>query len=322
MLIGVTGGTGFVGHAVIDRLSRQDIRVVMAVRSGGRTLPRDWAAVNQIAIGEIDSRTDWSTALNGLDCVVHCAGQANSISPGFQSQGATFNTVNVDGTRRLAEQAAALGVKRFIYISSLKVNCEKTLPGKPVRIGDPEAPEGPYAISKWEAECTLAEISLTTGMEVVVIRPPLIYGPRVQGSFFQMLKWLHKGIPLPLGAIDNQRSFVSIDNLVALIVRCLTHPAAANRKFLVSDDDDMSTTQLLIRMARALETRSRLIKCSPFVICSAAKLIGKSGIGHRLTDNLVLDMSSTKQQLGWTPPFTVEESLKKTAHWYLENQIS
>jgi UDP-glucose 4-epimerase len=224
-----------------------------------------------------------------------------------------FRAVNVEGTLNLARQAAAAGVKRFVFVSSVKVNGEATLPGQPFTADDAPAPLDAYGISKMEAEQALREIALQTGMEVVIIRPPLVYGPGVKANFAAMMRWLQRGVPLPLGAIHNQRSLVALDNLVDLIVTCLTHPAAANQTFLVSDGEDVSTTELLRRMGRAMGRPARLIPVPVSWLKLAAALVGKRDVAQRLCGSLQVDIEKTRRLLGWTPPLTLDQGLKKAA---------
>jgi len=229
-----------------------------------------------------------------------------------------FRKVNVDGTLNLARQAAAAGVKRFIFISSIKVNGEDTLLGRPYTAFDVPAPLDPYAISKFEAEVGLKALAAEIGIEVVIIRPVLVYGPGVKANFRSMMAWLCKGVPLPLGAIHNKRSLVALDNLVDLIVTCIDHPAAANQTFLVSDGDDLSMTQLLRALGGALNKPARLIPVPPWLIQSAAAVLGRKAVAQRLCGSLQVDMSHTCETLGWRPPVSVDQALAKTAEAYLK----
>ena len=229
---------------------------------------------------------------------------------------AAFRVVNVEGTLNLARQAAGAGVRRFVYISSIKVNGEATRRGHPFTAEDAPAPLDAYGISKMEAEQGLRNLATQTGMEVVIIRPPLVYGPRVKANFQSMMRWLARGVPLPLGAIHNRRSLVALDNLVNLIVICLAHSAAANQTFLVSDGEDLSTTQLLRRMGQALGKPARLIPIPSTFLKLSAVLLGKPAIAQRLCASLQVDISKTRQLLGWHPPFSVDEGLKKAAEGF------
>jgi nucleoside-diphosphate-sugar epimerase len=228
-----------------------------------------------------------------------------------------FRQVNVDGTLRLAREAAAAGVRRFVFISSIKVNGESTLPGRPFTADQTPAPSDPYGVSKWEAEQRLRELANETGMEVVTIRPVLVYGPDVKANFLNMMKWLHKGIPLPLGAIHNKRSLVALDNLVDLIVTCIDHPKAANQTFLVSDDEDLSTTDLLYKMGRALGRPARLVPIPSWMLLRVGTMLGKRPIAQRLCGSLQVDIGKTRELLGWQPPVGVDNGLHQTAEHFL-----
>ncbi|CRM19961.1 UDP-glucose 4-epimerase [Pseudomonas sp. 25 E 4] len=229
-----------------------------------------------------------------------------------------YRKVNVVGTLKLAEQAAQAGVKRFVFISSIKVNGEGTRPGQPYTADDVPSPCDPYGVSKMEAEQQLRLLAQSTGMEVVIIRPVLVYGPRVKANFRSMMSWLNKGVVLPLGAIGNQRSLVALDNLVDLIVTCMTHPAAAGQTFLVSDGEDLSTTQLLRRMGAALGKPARLLPVPAMLLEWGAALIGRKSIGQRLCGSLQVDITKARDLLGWVPPTSVSEALKKTAASFKE----
>ena len=277
-------------------------------------------SLEAVAIGEIDNQTDWSTEFVHIDCVIHCAARAHVMNETEADALAAYRAVNVDGTRRLAEQAVEMGVRRLIYLSSIKVNGEQTVPGERFNSFDNVFPEDPYGISKWEAEQALHEVSAKTGLEIVIIRPSLVYGPGVKGNFLSLLGWLKKGIPLPLGAIHNQRSLVGIDNLIDLIITCIDHPAAANQTFLVSDDEDLSTTELLRGMGHALGMPARLLPVPSSLLQFGANLLGKKDVAQRLFGNLQVDISKTKEILNWKPPVGVDEGLRKTAQWYLSQR--
>jgi UDP-glucose 4-epimerase len=224
-----------------------------------------------------------------------------------------FRRVNVQGTLNLARQAAAAGVRRFVFVSSIKVNGEATQLGQPFTADDAPAPLDAYGVSKMEAERGLREIARQTGMEVVIIRPPLVYGPGVKANFAAMMRWLKRGVPLPLGAIHNQRSLVSLDNLVDLLVTCITHPAAANQTFLVSDGADVSTTELLRRMGQALGRPARLMPVPVSWLKLAAAMVGKQDVAQRLCGSLQVDIEKTRRLLGWTPPLSLDQGLKRAA---------
>ena len=224
---------------------------------------------------------------------------------------AEFRKSNVEGTLNLARQAASAGLRRFIFISSIKVNGESTSAGRYFCPFDAPAPEDPYGISKMEAERGLMQLASETGMEVVIIRPPLVYGPGVKGNFASLIKLMGKGLPLPLGAINNKRSLVGIDNLVDLIIRCIDHPAAANQVFLAGDGEDLSTTELLRGLAEAMGRAARLIPVPAALLSLGATLLGKRAVAQRLLGSLQVDISKTRQLLGWEPPVSVKEGLRR-----------
>lgn len=230
---------------------------------------------------------------------------------------AAFRAVNVEGTLNLARQAAGAGVGRFVYLSSVKVNGEKTDAGHPFTADDAVAPDDAYGQSKHEAEEALRALALETGIEVVIIRPPLVYGPGVKANFARLMHAVHRGLPLPLGAIDNRRSLVALENLVDLIVKCIEHPDAANQTFLVSDGEDLSTTQLLKKIGQALGKPSRLIPVPLVLLKLAGDLVGRGAAIQRLCGSLQVDIEKTRRCLDWTPPLSVDEGLKRVAEEYL-----
>ncbi|WP_102354065.1 SDR family oxidoreductase [Pseudomonas sp. AD21] len=317
----VTGGTGFLGAALTERLSTQmELAVVLPVRDH-RFQPAS-PSVRVVQIDGLDADTHWGHALSGVDKVVHAAARVHVMKESSSDPLAEFRKVNVDGTLNLARQAAAAGVKRFIFISSIKVNGEFTEPGKPFCADDLPAPVDSYGISKLEAEQKLRALSSTTSMEVVIIRPVLIYGPGVKANFLSMMNWIHKGVPLPFGAIHNKRSLVALDNVVDLIVTCLSHPAAADQIFLVSDGQDVSTTELLRKTGEALNQRARLIPLPVWMMKVLALSLGRRALSQRLFDSLQVDISKNRQLLDWTPPLNIDMALKKTAQYFLESRIS
>jgi len=306
----VTGANGFVGSELCARMVRDGLAVRGAVRTLS-SLPDD---IDAIAIGCLSSETDWTAALRSIDQVVHLAARVHFMKDKSADPLADFYRVNVEGTANLARQAAVAGVRRFVYLSSIKVNGECTQEGRPFTADDAPAPEDPYGISKHEAEQALRQIAAETGMEVVIIRPPLVYGPGVKANFKSMMRWLARGVPLPLAAVtQNRRSLIALDNLVDFIVTCLNHPAAANQTFLVSDGEDLSTAELLQRMGTAMGYPVRLFYVPQPLLRFGAKLLNKSGIYQRLLGSLQLDIFKTRLLLGWTPPISVAEGLRRTA---------
>ncbi len=315
MKVLVTGATGFVGRALVAQLVAQGRVEVLALT---RQIPANPVrGAKYLGGGDLSSQTQWQPVLAGVHAIVHTAARAHVLHDRAADPLAEFRRVNVAGALRLAEQAAEMGVRRFVFVSSIGVNGVQSPPGKVFSEADQPNPHNAYALSKWEAEQGLLRIAAKTGMKVVIIRPPLVYGPGAPGNFGSLMRWLRRGIPLPLGAIHNQRSLVALDNLVDLIVTCLTHPAAANQTFLVSDGEDLSTTQLLRRMGAALGKPARLIPVPVLALRLGAALVGKPELAQRLCGSLQIDMSKTQELLGWRPPFSVEESLQKTAEGYL-----
>lgn len=281
------------------------------MRSRGAQL----VGIETVEVGNITAETDWATAVRDVQNVVHLAARVHVMVEQSADPLPEFRRVNVEGTVSLARQAAAAGVKRFVFLSSIKVNGESTKPSCPFEADNEPAPEGPYGISKHEAEQALKQVAEQTGMEVVIIRPPLVYGPHVKANFEAMMRWVARGVPLPLGAATyNRRSFVALDNLVDLIVTCLNHPAAANRTFLVSDGEDLSTAELLRRMGRALGKPARLFFVPTDFLKLGATLLNKQGIYERLCGSLQIDISKTLQLLSWNPPLSVDEGLCRAAH--------
>ena len=311
-MILVTGATGFVGRAVVHRFLADDPAqlIAVAVRRGGRRLSEQ--VVSRVT-GDLEPFTDWTVALQSVSAVVHCAARVHVMAETAADPLEEFRRVNVQGTLNLARQAAATGVRRFVFVSSIKVNGKATQLGRPFKADDAPAPRDAYGLSKLEAEEGLREIARQAGMEVVIIRPPLVYGPGVKANFAAMMRWIQRGVPLPLGALHNQRSLVALDNLVDLIVICLTHPLAANQTFLVSDGEDISTTGLLQRMGQALDRPVRLITVPASWLKRAAAIMGKQDVAQRLCDSLQVDIAKTRCLLGWTPPLSLDEGLIKAA---------
>ncbi len=302
----LTGASGFIGQALSRRLSADGYLVT--------TLSRDLlSTVGESCAHQGRANQQARSLLVDQECVVHLAARVHVMHETTTNPLAEFRRVNVDGTLNLARQAAAAGVRRFVFISSVKVNGESTQTGVPFTADDTPAPLDAYGISKMEAEQGLREIGAQTGMEVVIIRPPLVYGPGVKANFAAMMRWLKCGVPLPLGAIHNQRSLVAIDNLVDLILLCLTHPAAAHQTFLVSDGEDVSTTALLRRMGQAMGCPARLIPVPSGMLKLAGALVGKSDVVQRLCGSLQVDIAKTRDILGWTPPVSLDEGLRRAA---------
>jgi len=309
-MILVTGANGFVGSALCQRLSAQNFLV--------RPVTRTYFP-GCIVVGNMDDTTDWSHALQGVDVIVHLAARVHIMNESAENPLDEFRRVNVAATLNLARQAVKAKVKRFIYLSSIKVNGELSCLGKPFTPEDLPKPSDPYGLSKLEAENGLRLISHQSTLETVIIRPPLVYGPGVKANFQTMIRWLYKGLPLPLGAIHNQRSLIALDNLNDLIVRCIDHPAAVNQTFLASDGEDLSTTQLMQKTASFLGRSARLIPVPVKYLKFGASILGKHAYMQRLLGSLQLDIVKSRKLLDWDPPVLVDDALRKTAEDFLRH---
>lgn len=307
-MILVTGATGFVGTALCAELSRRR----MACRPASRR-----AASGFHAVGDIGAATDWTAGLQGIDTVVHLAARVHVMNDPAADPLAAFRAANVDATLNLARQAASSGVKRFVFLSSIKVNGESTAPGKPFTASDIPHPEDPYGRSKLEAEEALLQLERDTDMEIVIIRPPLVYGPGVKANFAIMMKWVERGIPLPLGAVSNKRSLIFVGNLVDFIILCVDHPDVAGHTFLVGDDDDLSVAELLRRLSLAMGRKARLLPVPASLLKMGASILGRHAAAQRLLGGLQVDIRETQEVTGWKPPFSVDEGLKRTAGAFL-----
>ncbi|MDF1583979.1 MAG: SDR family oxidoreductase [Methyloprofundus sp.] len=324
MNVFLTGSTGFVGSSLLNRFIDAGSAVVALVRNESIGLPSGVKRVvgDLVSLSVGDCRvagaplSDFAlsfatTTLKGCDVVVHTAARAHIMRDEVADPLAEYRRVNRDATLALARLAAEAGVKRFVFLSSIKVNGEMTRPGHFFIPEIEQVPADPYGLSKYEAEQGLLKIAQETGMEVVIIRPPLVYGPEVKGNFASMLNWVKKGIPLPLGAVHNLRSLVALDNLVDFIIHCIGHPKAANEIFLISDGEDVSTTALLQKVARAFGNKPRLISVPVCLMTFAAKLIGKGDVANRLFGSLQVDSSKARDLLGWTPVISMDQQLAK-----------
>lgn len=309
----VTGPNGFVGKPLCAELLRRGQSVRAAVRAAdvptGITEP--------VAIGQIDGATDWAIALRGVDAVIHLAARVHVMSDTAPDPLAEFLKVNLHGTVNLARQAARACVKRLVYVSSIKVNGEATRNGQKFSETGPPAPQDPYAVSKWEAEQALRRIAQETGLEVVVVRPPLVYGPGVKGNFAQMLNVVARRIPLPFAAVRNSRSLIYVGNLADALIACATHPAAAGQTYLVCDGEDLSTSDLLRQLADGVGVPSRLFPCPAALLRLAGKLAGKSQQMGRLLDSLQVDNGKIRRELNWRPPFSLDQGLRATGRSWI-----
>jgi len=322
MKVLITGASGFVGRATCAWLVAQGMEIAGAVRQ----LPaRPLAGVGYRIVGGLDAGTDWGEALAGVDAVVHCAARVHVMRETAEDPLAVFRSANVAGTERLARQAVAAGVKRLVFVSSVKVNGEETAPPLPrgargsFREDDAPAPQDPYGQTKWEAEAMLARVAQETGLEVVIVRPPLVYGPSVKGNLARLLRWVERGVPLPLAGIRNARSLIGIDNLASALHACLTHSAAAGRTYLVRDGEDISTPELVRRLGRHLGKPARLFALPAPLLEGLAGLVGRRADVQRLTGSLIVDDSRIRRELGWIPPRTLDEGLAQMARAWLAN---
>ena len=313
----VTGANGFVGTALCRSLAAEGrvVRRALRRRSGG---PHSASFPGIVTVGDIGPETEWSVALEGVHVVIHLAARVHVMDDSSEDPLGAYRHVNVAGTENLARQAAACGVRRLVFISTVKVHGEE----RDVSYSEENdlSPKDPYGVSKLEAETVLHRVAEETGLEVVIIRPPLVYGPGVKANFLRLLGVVVRGIPLPFASINNRRSMVYLGNLVEAISICATHPKAAGQVFLVSDCDDVSTAELIRRIAIALGREPRLMHFPPNLIRLAGRLLGKTNAVVRLLGSLTIDSSKIKRELGWQPPYTMIEGITKTAEWYNDRQ--
>lgn len=299
----VTGATGFVGTALCAKLAASGVEVVPTVRS-------KFGLPHEMVVGDLDASTDWRPALTGCDAVIHLAARVHVMNDAAHNPLAQYRATNTEATLNLARQAAQAGVKRFVFISTIKVNGEGR--DEPYRETDVPAPEDPYAISKWEAEQGLQRIAADTGLEVVILRPPLVYGPGVKANFLRLMHTVARGWPLPLGAIRNRRSLLYLGNFVDAIRVCVEHPDAAGQTFLLDDGYAVSTPELIRSLARAMGRPARLLAIPPGLLEFAGAVLGKRAAVARLTGSLFVDSASMRTRLGWTPPYTMQQGLEAT----------
>lgn len=312
--IAVTGANGFVGQSLIQRLSKE--RLIEATALQRRPPENPLAEIIYLSAPDLRSPQGWGPLLQDIDVVIHAAARVHIMHDRSTDPLTEFRALNVSGTLDLAREAARSGVRRFVFLSSIKVNGEATSE-RPFRATDTPAPQDAYGISKLEAETALRELSTEVGMEWVIVRPPLVYGPGVGANFGSLMRWIARGVPLPLGNIQNRRSLVGLDNLVDLLVVCATHPAAANQIFLISDGEDLSTTDLVRKIANALSVPARLLPIPATWLRRCAMLLGKTAVADRICDSLQVDIEPTCNTLGWSPPVSVDEGILRTATCYL-----
>lgn len=307
----VTGASGFVGTALYHALLERGFHVRRAVRNAdAATIPE-----KDVIVGELGATTDWRQALQDVDSVIHLAARAHVMHDTTIDPIAEYRRVNVLGTQVLAQAAAASGVRRLIFVSTIKVNGEKT-DGKPYTEQDLPRPQDAYGISKWEAEKALMAIAAASQMEAVVLRPPLLYGPGMKGNFLSLMRVIDHRVPLPLASIRNRRSLLYLGNLIDAIVLCLDHPVAADKTYLVSDNEGVSTPDLVRSIASALGTSARLFSVPLTLFKLAGAVIGKSNAVARLIDSLQVDANNIRRELGWQPRIDMAQGLAETARWY------
>lgn len=307
----ITGAGGFIGTALNLTLTGLERRT----RGTFRAQPGD-ESPGSIVVGNLNAHTDWQLALEGVDAVIHLAGRAHVMRDTATDSLAEYRLVNVQATAKLARDAARQGVRRLIYLSSVKVNGEHTPDNHPFSEIDTPHPEDSYGRSKLEAEQVLRGIADETGLEVIILRPPLVYGPGVKGNFLRMMRLIDRGVPLPLASINNRRSLIYIGNLVDAIITCLDAPAAAGKTFLVSDGEDVSTPNLIRKLAGAMGRPSRMLSCPPTLLRIGAALLGKRAAAMRLTGSLAVDSALIRSELGWRPRYSMDQGLNETAGWY------
>lgn len=316
----VTGASGFVGRVVCRKLIASGFRPTAGLRSSA-TWPELHTAIPGLGevsvLGDLSANPDLQDLLSGMSVIVHLAARVHIMRESARDPLQEFRKVNVNGTRSIALAAVAAGVRRLIFVSTVKVHGESTS-GTPFCEQTPDHPQDPYAISKWEAEETLRTIAAETGLEVVVVRPPLVYGPGVRGNFLRLVRLVDRALPLPWPSIANRRSMIGVDNLSDFLVRCAVHPNAAGQSFLVKDSEDLSTRELMARLAHLMKRPSRLIPFPEPAIRRLAELLSRQETFDRLFGSLVIDSTRAQQLLGWSPPRTVDEGLAATVRWYQE----
>ena len=314
----VTGATGFVGKFLCTRLLTDGLHVRGTLLESENTSSLV-DGVQPVVVAPLGGNTKWDHALAGVDTIIHLAARVHIMTDPAVDPLTAFRKVNVEGTVQLAREAAKAGVRRLVFISSIKVNGEET--GTPYTLDSSTSPSDPYGISKWEAEQSLRKIEAETDLEVVIIRPTLVYGPGVKANFLNMMKMVSRGIPLPFDSVINKRSLIYVGNLVDALAICAVHPEAAGKTYLVSDGEDVSTPELIRRTAKALGVHTLLFPVPIYLMRLVGKLTCKSALVDRLTGSLMVDSSKIRQELEWAPPFTMEEGLRETAKWFNKREV-
>ena len=308
MRVLVTGANGFVGQAFCKEAIARGINTIAATRRYCEILPN----IKCFVVGDIHGETDWSKALKERDVVIHLAARVHVMLDSADDPLTEFRKVNTVGTEQLARSAAATGVKRFVYVSSVKVNGEETIGNQSYSENSLPNPQDPYGISKWEAEQALQRVAEETGLEIVIVRTPLVYGADVKGNFVQLISVLKRGLPLPFASVSNKRSLLYVDNLVDALLLCATHPEAAGQTYLVSDGEDLSTPDLLHKLSIAMGQTPRLFPFPISLLRLAGYLMGKSKQIGRLLGSLQIDSSKIRRELGWEPPYSLKQGLQNT----------
>ena len=317
-MILVTGASGFIGRALCGELARKGFLVRGAVRTADAPRFEPAQNVETAVVGPLTAHTDWTGALEGVDTVVHLAARTHVLQEKTGDPLAEYQETNVEATRRLARMAVASGVNRFLFMSSVKVNGEQTH-DRPFCEGDMPHPEDAYGITKWEAEQVLARIAADSGMKLIVLRAPLVYGPGVKANFLRLMRWIARGTPFPLATVRNRRSLIYVGNLVDAIASCIDADTGPNKTYLVSDGEDLSTPELVRALAAALGVPARLFPFPVPALKLAAALLGKRDEIARLTESLQVDSTRIRTELNWRPPFRLNEGLKQTARWYRDS---
>ena len=312
----ITGCNGFVGWHLCRRMLDEGI----LVRGVSRTIEKSNGPFEQVCVGDIGPYTDWNDAMSGVDTIVHLAALTHVMDDIASDLESAFVKVNSYGTETLAKAAINRGVSRLVFISSVKVNGDGTSKKNSIAYTeiDSPLPNDAYALSKWKAECVLNKIASETGFEIVILRPPLVYGPKVKANFLRLLKVVERGIPLPLASVKNQRSLIYLDNLVDAIVTCIKHPKASGQTYFVSDGDDVSTPDLIRRIGSALGRPARLFPFPPLMLKMVGITTGKSATIDTLLRSLTINCSKIRRELDWKAPFSMDQGLRETAKWYME----